>query len=345
MITNQTNNLKLKKMKTLKLNALALVAFLAIGISSCSKDDNTTTTPVTPAPGSIAAIASGNANLSLLVKALGKAGLVQTLTDAGTYTVFAPTNTAFEAANINAAYIDAQTTPAQVEALKQVLLNHVLATKKTAAELTTGYVKTLAKGAASDNKLSMYVDATSGVKLNGGAKVDATLLNIQASNGIIHVVDKVITLPTIVTHATANGNFSQLVGKLTSTGQPDFVGILGGTTDSPFTVFAPTNAAFDALTPELVTLNVTVTPAILTNVLKYHVKAGANVLATTLTNNQVVTTFLGTTAGQSFTVQLPTSGAQIKDANNRISKIVATDVQCSNGVIHVLDKVLLPALN
>jgi uncharacterized surface protein with fasciclin (FAS1) repeats len=331
-------------MKTLKLNAFALIAFLAIGISSCS-DDDTTTTPVNPGPGSIAAIASSNANLSLLVKALGKAGLVQTLTDAGTYTVFAPTNTAFEAANINAAYIDAQTTPAQIDALKQVLLNHVLATKKTAADLTTGYVKTLAKGAASTtNNLSMYVDATAGVKLNGGAKVDATLLNIQASNGIIHVVDKVITLPTIVTHATANGNFSQLVGKLTSTGQPDFVGILGGTSDSPFTVFAPTNAAFDSLTPELVTLNVTVTPAILTNVLKYHVKAGANVLAATLTNNQIVTTFLGTTAGQSFTVQLPVSGAQIKDANNRISKIVATDVQCSNGVIHVLDKVLLPAL-
>lgn len=151
-------------MKTLKLNAIALIAFLAIGISSCSKDDNTTTQP-TPQVTSIAAHAVANPNLSLLVKALTKAGLVQTLSDPGTYTVFAPTNTAFEAAGFTAAVIDAQTSPAQIDALKQVLLNHVLATRKASSELTTGYVKTLAKGAASTtNTLSMYVDATSGVK-------------------------------------------------------------------------------------------------------------------------------------------------------------------------------------
>jgi uncharacterized surface protein with fasciclin (FAS1) repeats len=77
----------------------------------------------------------------------------------------------------------------------------------------------------------------------------------------------------------------------------------------------------------------------LENTLKYHVVAGANVLSTSLTDNQSVTTF----QGQSFTVQLPGTGPQILDSNSRTSKIIAVDVQASNGVIHALDKVLLPS--
>lgn len=74
--------------------------------------------------------------------------------------------------------------------------------------------------------MSMYVDLSSGVKLNGVAKV--TTADVMASNGVIHVVDAVIGLPTIVTHATANANFTSLVGALTGAGQPDFVTILSG---------------------------------------------------------------------------------------------------------------------
>jgi uncharacterized surface protein with fasciclin (FAS1) repeats len=325
-------------MKTLKLNALALIAFLAIGITSCS-DDDTTTTPVNPGPGSIAAIASANPNLSLLVKALGKAGLVQTLSDAGTYTVFAPNNAAFEAAGYNAVAIDAL--PAGDAGLKQILFNHLLATKKTAAELTSGYVKTFAKGAASTtNNLSMYVDATSGVKLNGISKVDATLFNIQASNGIIHVVDKVITLPTIVDLAVANAaSFSSLTGALSSNG---LVPTLQGA--GPFTVFAPTNAAFTSLNLELADLQIVPTSAQLTSVLKYHVVSG-NVLAATLpaviaagpvTTLNTQTFVISATPSPNITGKfLPVRPA---------SKITNTDVQGSNGVIHVIDKVLLPTL-
>ena len=75
----------------------------------------------------------------------------------------------------------------------------------------------------------------------------------------------------------------------------------------------------------------------MTKVLQYHVVNG-NILAASLTEGQIVTTLQ---TPQTFTIQL-TGGAKIKDANNRISTIIATDVQCSNGVIHVLDKVLLP---
>ena len=204
-------------------------------------------------------------------------------------------------------------------------------------DLTTGYVKTLAKSATSGtNTMSMYVNTASGVKLNGVATV--TTANVMASNGVIHIVDKVIGLPTIVTHAKANSNFTSLVGALTGAGQPDFVSILSGA--GPYTVFAPTNDAFTALNTELAPGGIAgVSTANLTKVLTYHV-ANGNVLAASLTEGQMVSTLQ---TPQKFTIQL-TGGAKIKDANNRISTIVATDVQCSNGVIHVLNKVLLPTL-
>ncbi len=184
--------------------------------------------------------------------------------------------------------------------------------------------------------MSLYVDLTSGVRLNGVASVSTA--DIKASNGYIHIVDAVIDLPTIVTHATANTNFTSLVGVLTKSGQPNFVGILSGT--GPFTVFAPTNDAFTAFNTELAPGGIAaVSDSNLTKVLQYHVING-NVLAASLTEEQIVNTLQ---VPQSFSIQL-TGGAKIKDNNNRISTIVATDVQCSNGVIHVLNKVLLPTL-
>jgi Secreted and surface protein containing fasciclin-like repeats len=102
--------------------------------------------------------------------------------------------------------------------------------------------------------------------------------------------------------------------------------------------FAPTNAAFTSLLTELNLPNLGAVPtSTLENVLKYHVVAGANVLSTDITNNIYVTTFQGGT----FNITT-TGGVKITDANNRVSNVIATDVQCSNGVIHAIDKVLLP---
>ena len=105
-------------------------------------------------------------------------------------------------------------------------------------------------------------------------------------------------------------------------------------------MFAPTNAAFTALTPELAAIPLTPTSAQLTTVLQYHVVSPANVLASTLTNGMVVTPL----AGGTFTVNT-TSGATITDGNGRVTNIIATDVQASNGVIHAVDRVLLPSFN
>ncbi len=311
-----------------KLSALLfLFGFLLISCDG-SRDDMETSK-------SIYELASTDADLSNLKAAIDKAGLASTLSVSGSFTVFAPSNAAFTQFLTDNGFASLNDVP--TAALKEILLNHVLASKVMAAQVTTGYVSTLAKGNASSAKnLSMYIDTTSGVKINGISTVTKT--DINASNGVIHKVDKVIGLPTVVTHALANPNFSSLVTALTRSDMPNFVAILSGTTNSPFTVFAPTNAAFTSLLTELNLPNLgAVSTSTLENVLKYHVVAGANVLSTDITNNMNVTTFQGGT----FNITT-TGGVKITDANNRISNVIATDVQCSNGVIHAIDKVLLP---
>ncbi|MFV8379844.1 fasciclin domain-containing protein [Flavobacterium sp. LB3R33] len=315
-----------------KIRNWALIVLFSVVAVSCDDDDNNVVVDNT-----ITGKASTTANLSILVQALVKADLATTLKGAGPFTVFAPTNEAFATFLATTPYATINDVPK--EALTQILLNHVVTGTVKSTDLTTGYIKTLAKGTASTtNTLSMYVNTSSGVKLNGIATV--TTADIMASNGVIHIVDKVIDLPTIVTHAAANGNFSTLVSVLNRSGQPNFITALSGT--GPFTVFAPTNAAFTALNTELAPGGIAgVSAANLTKVLQYHVVSPANVLAASLTEGQVVTPIL--TPAQTFTIQL-TGGAKIKDANNRISNIIITDIQCSNGVIHAIDKVLLPVL-
>ena len=319
----------MKNLLKLKVLAIMLVAIVFV---SC--DDSEDPMPV---DNTITGLAVKNANLKILVQALTRAELATTLKGAGPFTVFAPTDAAFTAFLKTTPYATVNDVPKDV--LTQILLNHVVSGSVKSTALTTTYIKTLAKGSASaTNNLSMYVDVTSGVKLNGVATV--TTADVMASNGVIHVVDAVINLPTIVTHALANKNFSSLVGALTGPGQPDFVGTLNGA--GPFTVLAPTNAAFTALNTELAPGGIaSVSAANLTKVLQYHVVGGANVLAATLTEGQMVTPIL--TPAQKFTIQLA-GGAKIKDASNRMSNIIITDVQCSNGVIHAIDKVLLPVL-
>lgn len=315
-----------------KLGLVLMLSTLTISVS-CSDDSNSESN-------TIASIASKNAEFSTLVTALNKTGLTATLNGSGNFTVFAPTNQAFSTFLSANGFSSLDDVPVPV--LKEVLLNHVVNDELFSNELTTGYVKSLGKGSASStNTLSLFINTASGVKINGVSNVTAA--DIDASNGVIHKVDAVIGLPTIVTHAVANPNFTSLVAALTRSDQADqnFVGILSGTASSPFTVFAPTNTAFSSLLTEFGWSSLGDVPeTVLEKTLKYHVVAGSNVLSTQLTNNMSVGTFLG----QNFTITT-TGGAKITDANNRTSNIIATDVQCANGVIHVIDKVIVPNLN
>lgn len=308
----------------------ALVFLFGFLMTGCDENRNEMETPK-----SIYELASADPDLSNLKAAVDKAGLAATLNAGGTFTVFAPSNAAFAQFLTDNGFASLNDVP--VASLKEILLNHVLSAKVMAADVKTGYVSTMAKGSASSARnLSMYINADSGVKINGIATVTKT--DINAGNGVIHKVDKVIGLPTVVTHALANPNFSTLVAALTRSDMPNFVGILSGVASSPFTVFAPTNAAFGSLLTELSLPNLAAIPkTTLENTLKYHVVAGANVASTDITNNMNVITFQGGT----FKITT-TGGVKITDANNRVANVIATDVQCSNGIIHAIDKVILP---
>lgn len=305
----------------------ALLILISATIVSCKKDDETT------GPESIYDLAAANPDLSTLASALEKTGLDDDLSSStAVFTVFAPTNAAFS--NFLSANGFANLDAVPVDVLTSILLNHVTDGSKKAGDLSTGYLKTLAT--YSSNNLSLYVNTSSGVVLNGGPKV--VTADVAASNGVVHVVDAVIGLPTVVTFAVSNPDFSILVEALT---RPDlsvnYATVLSGT--GPFTVFAPTNAAFAALLTELGATSLNdIDAATLESVLTYHVVSG-NVVAASLTEGQVVTTLQSGT----FTIGLA-GGPKISDFNNRVSNIVATDVQGSNGVVHVIDKVLLPQL-
>ncbi len=312
---------------------ISLVLFLTIGITSCSNDDDSNPEPQT---NTIADFVATNGDYSSLKAALDRANLTATLAGQGQFTVFAPNNDAFAAFLTANGFATLDAVP--VDLLTNVLLNHVVSGKLLAADLTTGYTNTLATEASSGSNLSLYVNTSSGVKLNGVSTV--TTADIAADNGVIHAVNTVIGLPTVVTFATADPTFSTLVAALTRADQPDYVGILStpaGTSPAPFTVFAPTNDAFADLVTELgINGLADVDGTTLTAALNTHVIAGANVRAEDLVNGTV------STLGDNLIVNAP--NATLTDPNGRVSNIIVVNVQAANGVVHVIDKVLLPQL-
>ena len=331
---------------------IVLLVTLAMTVFGCSKSDTTDTTSTK----SILAMAQNQPNLTTFVQALQLTGLDATLSS-GNFTVFAPTNDAFATYFSTIQYPGAVYYPnvssVPVAVLKNLLLNHVITGNFKSTDLTTNsFVKTNAFGAQSTtNNLNMLVTNVANViKLNNNATVSVP--NLTTDTGVLHIVDRVIGLPRLTDLLTANTNFSKLVSFLKVTGQQDFTAspYLGNTTG--VTVFAPTNTAFSALETELnIVLGsptatppvapVGITPAMITNVLKYHF-VNTTILSTALTQGQTVTTLL-TPAPNTFTVNL-TIGVKLFDLHSpqRAASVIAADIQANNGVIHVLDKVLLP---
>ena len=285
----------------------------------------------------IATLANVNPNFSSLTTALDAASLTVAVSDpTANLTVFAPTNDAFDTFLSDNGFGSLGDVP--LPALQQTLLNHVLAETNASTDFTTSYTTTLATFGDTDDNISLYINTDAGVVLNGNSTVVAA--DVVATNGIIHAVDTVIALPTVVTFATADPTFGTLVDALTRPDQSDFVGTLStplGTDPAPFTVFAPTNDAFGDLLTELgVGALADIDGPTLTAALNLHVIAGANVRAEDLTNGPV------TTLGGDVTIDA--DAATITDANGRVSTIIVTNVQASNGVVHAIDTVLLPEL-
>lgn len=306
--------------------------FLSVFILACTKDDDDDMTPDDPQ--NIVELASDTESLSLLVDAVVRADLASTLSGDGPFTVLAPTNDAFETFLQNAGFSSLEEVP--VDVLTQILLNHVIAGELQSTDLSTGYASTLAVYPGSDDVLNIYVNTEDGVSFNGVASVNSA--DIEASNGVVHIIDAVIGLPTVTTFAASNSLFDVLVQALTRSDlSQNYADVLNG--DGPFTVFAPTNAAFVALLDELGLSSLEDVPAdLLEQVLLYHVVSGANVRAADLMDNQQVTPL----QGDIFTINLGTTPS-ITDARDRTANIIVTDVQGVNGVVHVIDRVILPA--
>ncbi len=323
----------MKRISNLK--KIAAGIFFLVAFSACSDDDVTAAVVET---NTIADFVASNENYSSLAAALEVAGLTATLDGTANYTVFAPDNDAFAQFLSDNGFSSLSEVPVAV--LNQVLLNHVQMGEIMAADLSTGYIESMATGSASNENLSMYINTDSGVMINGVSTV--TSADIEVDNGVIHAVDAVIGLPSIVTFALADPTFGTLVAALTREEDFTFVNTLMETgAPAPFTVFAPTNEAFASLLEEDLELNslADIPEDVLSSTLSYHVVANANVRSTALTDGMEVSTL----AGQIFTVDLD-NGAMIIDARGRTAEIIVMDVQANNGVIHVLDTVLLPAM-
>ena len=292
-----------------------------------------------PPPPTIAQVA-GTAGLTALVAASTKAGLVPTLNDpAVSLTVFAPTDAAFTALATTLGFASAT---AMVEALPaatlaNILQYHVLAARRSATDLTAaaGTQPTLYNFAGAATRLA--VGTTGGVTLTDAVLTSArvTQADVGAANGVVHVIDKVLVPPgvlNIVQMAQLNPTFSSLVSAVVARGLAPTLSGAG-----PFTVFAPTNAAFTAIQSTVASL----TPAQLSTVLTYHV-IGSQVLSSQIPFGTPVITVA---APRSITI---TAGpapaiASIADSTATPARITAVDIRGSNGVIHVIDKVLIPS--
>lgn len=298
---------------------IALVAAMSF-LVSCEDD-----AVVDQGPQTIAEIAVADAQFSTLVAALTKADLVSVLQGADTYTVFAPTNKAFNILlnDLGVSSLD----ELSKEALTPILLNHVIAGEFKSTDLSTGYISTASNSGPNSNNLNVFIKVEGGVVVNRNVSVTST--DIIASNGVIHVVNKVILPTDVVDIASNDDSFSSLVGAL-GAADGDLVNVLKG--DGPFTVFAPVNGAFEEISAVVNGLS----SAELSDVLQYHVVAGANVLSSDLTDGMVVNTLTG-----SFTVNIAGSTVTLTDESGATVNVIATDVQGTNGVVHVIDKVLL----
>jgi transforming growth factor-beta-induced protein len=335
-----------------KLAAVGLASSLLV-LAACGDDeeDATTattaaaadTTPVTDVPvatGDIVEVASSTPGFSTLVAAVQAAGLVEVLQGEGPFTVFAPTDDAFAA--LPEGLLDALLLPENQGVLAQILTYHVVSGKVMAADVVAGDVPTV-----EGSNITITTD--------GGVKIfDATVVqtDVEASNGVIHVIDQVLVpegvdvaallggeeatatteamaeeMGDIVAVATEAGSFATLLAAVEAAG---LVEVLQG--EGPFTVFAPTDDAFAALPAGVVdALLLPENQEILAAVLTYHVVSG-KVLSADVAAGEVPSV-----QGEPITVTTNDGGVQVNGAN-----VVAVDVEASNGVIHVIDAVILP---
>jgi uncharacterized surface protein with fasciclin (FAS1) repeats len=290
-----------------------------VAVAACDDDNSPTGPQITQ---DIVEIAAGTPQVSTLVAALTSAGLVDDLQADGPFTVFAPVNTAFDAlgADVVASLLEA----GNADLLTKILTFHVIPGAAVfSGDLSDGQTVTTLQG----ETLTIGVTA-SGVTVNGAS---VTTADVEATNGVIHLIDGVLTPElNIVEKAILTSETQTLVDAVVAGG---LASALQG--EGPFTVFAPVNSAFAAL--DSYTLNALLDPAnqaILSKILRYHVVSGT-VLSTDLANGEVATL-----EGSTVSIDIDGAAPTVNGAS-----VVAADIEVANGVIHLVDGVLLPELD
>lgn len=294
---------------------LAMVS-VTVGFSSCDNNDDDGPT----GPDNVAGIVASNPSFSILNTAINRAGLGSALSG-GTLTVFAPDNAAFEASGISLATVNALPVPA----LDSILKYHVLgSTVSSGAVPVSDAVSTLlgTRLFASRN--------TNGVFANG---IKVKTADVPAANGVIHVIERVLTPPTrtIAQIVSGDTSFSILLAAVVRAGLADAVAQPG-----KYTVFAPTNAAFRAAGfADAAAINAA-NQTVITNVVRQHVLT-TNVFASDLTEGATPTTLQANT----LTINLNPVRVKVTGSANASSNVTTANVVATNGVIHIIDRVLL----
>jgi transforming growth factor-beta-induced protein len=311
--------------KLISMFAIALIAMFTF--TSCDDDDDDDMMLPT---NDIVALATSTSDLSTLVTAISTADLTSALQGEGPFTVFAPTNDAFD--NLEDGVLE--TLLDNPDVLAEVLQYHVVSGKVMSTDLMDGNVTTLLSGK------SISVSIMDGVvTLNGNAMV--TNADIEATNGVVHLIDEVLLpegfeLPKddIVTIASETPSLSILVDALTMF--PDLVDALSS--DGNYTVFAPTNDAFTALLGVIGQSSLDDIPEdVIERLLKYHVISSAALMSGDLSDGQMAATLLSD--DDKITVSISGSDVMINGAN-----VTAANVEASNGIVHIVDAVLVPSL-
>jgi uncharacterized surface protein with fasciclin (FAS1) repeats len=314
--------------KTMSRTRLLLALPLAAALAACGDDDDDGGTTATSQ--NVVELAQATPDLGILVEAVVAADLASTLSGPGPYTVFAPTDAAFTAL-LGELGVTKDQLLANKPLLSAVLQYHVLAAEVPSAQIPVGKAMTPLQGG-----IFKIDQRGSDLVLTDGRNRTARIIaaDVEASNGVVHVIDRVI-LPAdknVVETAQATPDLSILVEAVVAA---DLVDALSGT--GPFTVFAPTNAAFAALLAELgVTKDqLLADTALLTSVLTYHVLPGRVLKADVVPGVQPATV-----QGQTFSIS---PALAITDQRARTANVTSTDVLASNGVIHLIDRVILPS--
>lgn len=327
--------------KTSGILASLLVGF-SLTLTSCNDDDNPNTTP-TPGSSNITDLVVASDQFTFLEEAVKKAGLTTTLSGTGPFTVFAPTDDAFRAAGFaNAAAVGA----APDTTLRRILLYHVVSGSYPASAIPAG--QTALPTSLSVNGTTYVSKATStsgtGVSVNGARVITA---DVQATNGVVHAIDRVLMPPTgnVLQVAQADTSLS-LLGAAVARGGAAVVTALSGST--PLTVFAPTNAAFRA-TPYNTVAAINAAPvAALTAILTNHVVVNpGRAFSPTIVSGPITTFGTGSVtatvgSGNALTLLSPGNGGQASTVLQNTAGVQNRDITATNGVIHKIDRVLLP---